>query len=573
MDNPLNTVSIGNPFTANSAPISPPAITSFAQADEIVRRLADRKNAWLQVSVASRITYLQRCIDHTTALASDWVKAACRAKGINSEETLAGEEWLVGPSILLWNLQELIKTLNANGQPTPSNLITRNHQTIAKVFPSNLRERLLWLGFTGEVWMEPGQSAIQGMVYRQQPPQARVALVLGAGNVSSIAPMDALYKLFAEDAVVLLKMNPVNEYMGSILAEVFEPLRQDGFLEIVYGGADLGSYLCQHPLIETIHITGSDATHDAIVWGTPAEQAARKATQQPLNPKPISSELGCVTPVIVVPGNWSKSDLAFQARHIAGMVVNNASFNCAAAKVVVTAQGWKQRQEFLHLLQQELAATPPRYAYYPGAKQRFLEFLNRYPQAQVVNSGSDEIVPWTLIPAVPAEQGEYALTQEAFCGVLAEVSLDASDAGAFLSQAVEFVNETVWGNLSCTLLIDPGTQKQWANELETAIAHLHYGAIGVNVWSAVLFSFPAFPWGAFPGNSWDNIRSGSGFVHNTYLFEHPQKSVLRAPFRIHPLPFWFARRRHLLQVGQLSTRFQAKPTWGNLLKLAMAAMK
>ena len=37
-------------------------------------------------------------------------------------------------------------------------------------------------------------------------------------------------------------------------------------------------------------------------------------------------------------------------------------------------------------------------------------------------TGGDEVVPWTLIPDVPASAGEYALTEEAFCGVLAEVA-------------------------------------------------------------------------------------------------------------------------------------------------------
>ncbi len=127
--------------------------------------------------------------------------------------------------------------------------------------------------------------------------------------------------------------------------------------------------------------------------------------------------------------------------------------------------------------------------------------LERYSQAQPVSSGSDEIVPWTLIPGVPAQAGEHALTQEAFCGVLAEVSLEAADIKAFLAESVEFANETIWGNLSCTLLIDSATQRRFAAELEAAIANLRYGAIGVNVWSAVLYSFPVFPWGAFPGNS------------------------------------------------------------------------
>jgi len=46
-------------------------------------------------------------------------------------------------------------------------------------------------------------------------------VVLGAGNVSSIGPMDTLYKLFAEGQVVILKMNPVNEYLGPFIDEAF----------------------------------------------------------------------------------------------------------------------------------------------------------------------------------------------------------------------------------------------------------------------------------------------------------------------------------------------------------------
>ena len=91
--------------------------------------------------------------------------------------------------------------------------------------------------------------------------------MLGAGNVSAIAALDSLHKLFAENQVVLLKMNPVNAYVGEFLEKALQPLIQAGFLAIVYGDAELGRYLCQHPQIETIHITGSHQTHDAIVWG------------------------------------------------------------------------------------------------------------------------------------------------------------------------------------------------------------------------------------------------------------------------------------------------------------------
>lgn len=563
-----------------------PAPTPLEQADAIAAQLSQRKNDWLQVSLSDRIIYLQRCLEDVMAVAPEWAAAACHAKGIDPTATLAGEEWLVGPTATMAYLRSLITTLKANGQPQPVKQHCQKGQWVAQVFPDNLMDRLLWLGFRGDVWLQPGQPSRQGLVYRQ-PTAGTLALVLGAGNVSSIAPLDALYKLFAEDAVVLLKMNPVNEYMGAILETALRSLRQAGLLEIVYGGADLGRYLCQHPLIETIHITGSHDTHDAIVWGdTPEEQARRKAADQPLMTKPITSELGCVTPVIVVPGKWSIADIAFQARHIAGMVAHNASFNCAAAKVVITAKGWAQRDAFLAQLRQELAQTPARMAYYPGAQERYQAFLARYPGAIVLESPGQEktaetqrrgavewtAIPWTLI-SVPAKEGEYALTQEAFCGVLAEVSLDAADAGAFLTQAVTFVNEQVWGNLSCTVLVDSPTQKQYRRQVEAAIAQLQYGAIGINVWSGVIFSLPALTWGAFPGNELQKITSGRGVVHNAYLFEQPQKAVLRAPFRIMPLPIWFARHQNLLALAQRFTDFQADPSWRKLLKVVLAAIQ
>src|SRR5690606_1371142 len=183
--------------------------------------------------------------------------------------------------------------------------------------------------------------------------------------------------------------------------------------------AEVGRHLVHHPKIDTIHMTGSDRTHDAIVWGAdPEEQARRKRSGEKVVDKPMTSELGAVTPVFVVPGPWSDADLRYQARHIAGMVTNNASFNCNAAKVVVTADRWPQRALLLEHLERALEQTPPRMAYYPGAQARYDGFLSRYPQAKPLGARSGSVVPWTIIPDVPADKGEHALTSEAFCGVL-----------------------------------------------------------------------------------------------------------------------------------------------------------
>lgn len=551
-----------------------PTAAEFDWLKPAIAILTDHKQQWLQTSTGDRIHYLRQCCDGVNTVAAEWVTAACSAKGLDPTTPLAGEEWLVGPITALSGLQQLIQTLRVGGQPQPPNLYSRfDGQVVAGVLPSNLFERLLWWGFKGEVWLEPGKPATQGLVYCHQPDQGRVALVLGAGNISAIAILDALYKLFAEDQVVLLKMNPVNGYLGKFFEQAFQSLIAAGFLQIVYGGAEVGQYLCHHPDIDTIHVTGSHHTHDAIVWGrNPTEQARRKAEHQPLTTKPITSELGCVTPILVVPGNWSETEIKFQARHIASMVAHNASFNCAAGQVLVTARDWHLRQAFLQQVQQALAQTPPRNAYYPGARSRYESFLQHYPQARVVGATSTE-VPWTFIPDVPARLGEYALQTEAFCGVLAEVSLAATTATEFLSVAVEFADDHIWGNLSCVLLVDRPTQQRNAEELERAIADLKYGAIGVNVWTGVIFSLVGCPWGAYPENDLTDIRSGRGFVHNGYLFEHPQKAVLYAPFHIRPTPLWFADNKNLLEIARRYQTFLTFSNWGNFGRLVAAALR
>ena len=548
--------------------------TDFDEIERAITSLCSHREQWEQATIPQRLVYLQDCLDRTLVVAENWTNAACEAKGIDLQSPLAGEELITGAIATIRNLRLLITTLQANGRLEPPKITRREDgQFIAQVLPANAIERLLYLGYRGEVWLEPGALPTQGQIYRE-PTAAKVALILGAGNVSAIVAMDALSKLFSENRVVIVKMNPVNAYVGKYIAQAFEPLITAGFLSIVYGGAEVGEYLCQHPQIDEIHITGSHRTHDAIVWGTnPSERQDRKTTNNPRITKPITSELGCVTPILVVPGNWLPSDLTFQARQVASTIAHNASFNCASGQVLVTASGWVQRDEFLAAVRRELAAIPSRQAYYPGAQERYRAFLDRYPQSEPLGAQTPDVVPWTLIPNVQPVAGEYALNEEAFCGILAEVAIAAQSAPDFLAQAVEFANDRLWGTLSCTVLIDRKTQRKYHSELDTAIANLRYGAIGVNIWSAMLFYFGSTTWGAYPGNTLADIGSGIGFVHNSYLFDRPQKSVVFAPFRIFPTPPWFANHRNLLRMAQKLLKFEAYPSWQNLPGLVMAALR
>jgi hypothetical protein len=220
-----------------------------------------------------------------------------------------------------------------------------------------------------------------------------------------------------------------------------------------------------------------------------------------------------------------------------------------------------------------LASADARKAYYPGAEARYRGFVERYPQAKVIGQEGHGIVPWTVIPDVPAQRGEYALTNEAFCGVLAQVELDADTPERFLDAAVRFANDECWGTLSCMLIIDEASQRRYAAALDRAVEQLRYGGIAINAFAGMLYALCTPTWGAFPGHPPTDIQSGSGVVHNTLLFDHPQKTVLKAPFRMRPTPAYFYDHKNLRALGQALLKQETDPGLSTILSLAISGLK
>lgn len=548
------------------------------ELDAMVAKVSAQKAAWLAVPLAERITLLEACRKGVAEVAKAWVDDGCALKGIDQGSNLAGEEWLAGPVVTMRNIRLLLETLQAGGsislRESAPQKTDDGDKRVVRVFPRSLFDRLMFPGATADVVVEAGKPASAGRIYREKAEgEGKVCLVLGGGNVSSIPPMDVLYKLFAENEVVVLKTNPVNAHIGGKLEKAFAALVDRGFLAVTGGDAADGAYLAEHAGIDTLHVTGSDRTYDAIVWGgDEAERKERKSRGEPKNARPFSAELGCVTPVLVVPGPWSEGDLEFQARHVAAMVTNNASFNCNAAKVLVVSKYWLQRETFLRKVKEALARIPARKAYYPGAEARYDAFRSRY-RTESVGAADDGQIPWTVLPDVPNVDGEYALTNEAFCGILGVVTLDAEGPAAFLDEATRFANDRCWGTLSAVVLVADATQRDFAVDLERALAALRYGAIGVNLWPGVIYGLASPPWGAYPGHPPEDIRSGSGFVHNTLLLDHPEKTIVRGAFRIRPTPPWFSDHKNLRVLGERLFAFENEPTFGHFVGVATAAMR
>lgn len=548
--------------------------------DQLLARLVDRQEAWQALGPRDRAVLLRRCNEAIAAVAGEWARAGCSAKGIDPRSVMAGEEWLAGPMTALRGIRLTAETLERLPDVIRVPMATReNGQQVATVFPRGHFDRMLYLGLKGELWIQPGKPASRAQAYRtgagpDSGAGTGCTLVLGAGNVSSIGPLDVLTMLVVENRVALLKLNPANDYLEPVFAKGFAPLIDAGFMGIVRGGPDVGTALCHHALVDRVHLTGSRHTFDTIVWGPTAEERARRLrAQDPRLRKPMTAELGCVTPILVVPGPWSDDDLEYHARHVAGMVANNASFNCVAGKVLVLASRWPLREAFVARVAAALARTPARRAYYPGALDRYGAFLQQYPGARVLGPAGEGVVPWTLVQDVPSVKGEYALTTEAFCGVLATVQIDAAEADEFLAKAVPFANDAIEGTLSCVVLIHPQSRHAHAGVFDGAIAALRYGGIGVNVWSAVLFAIGVTSWGAFPGHTPEDVVSGIGTVHNSLMFDYPEKSVVKAPFRMWPTPVWFADHRNLAEVGRQMTAFERQPSWGKLPAILSAALR
>ena len=567
-------------------PATSPADASagLASLDTAVEALRSQQESWARLSVSECISLIDEVARDVAAVADEWAAASAAAVGLDSSDPASAEASLEGPYLVLRYLRLLRRSLVGIARdgvpPIPGGIRSfADGQVAARVFPVDIWDRLLFAGLTADVWMEPGVAAAdvaasQAVAYRQ-PDAGGVCLVLGGGNLSAIGPLDALGKLFIEKRVVVLKQHPVLGYLQPILERAFAALVRRDYLRIVAGGAPEGAYLCRDPRVGELHITGSDRTYDAIVFGTDDGAAARKLRDDPLIAKPFSAELGNITPAIVVPGPWTDGDLAYHAESIASMLANNAGFNCGAVRMVVNHAGWPLRSDLLEAIGHRLAAIPTRRAYYPGAAARYDALLSTHSGAMQFGQRDGDRLPWALIPNLDSATDDPCFATEAFCGLFGETAIDAPTVADYVDRAVAFANERLWGTLSATLIVHPASLRDpsVAEAVERAIVNLHAGTVSVNHWSALSFGLGTTTWGAFPGNLRTDIQSGSGVTHNALMFSKVQKSVMRSPFRVRPKPVWFASHRTAPQLARELVRHEASPSVSRLPRILALALR
>ena len=521
-------------MTAGTTPDTP-------ALDKALDDLHARAAGWVALPLSEKVALLEALPHKVFDLGTQMVAAAGEAKGIAPTSAWVAEEWMTGVWVFIQAVNAHLLVLNrilAGKDPVNTDAVNtrQDGQVVVDVFPVTGYDRLLLNGYKAQVWIEPGVSADQtrsdaAKMYRGSGyDRPGVCLVLGAGNLGTITTLDIIDQLYARGNVCAVKLNPVNDYLGPFYEKIFGEFISRGWLRFLYGGADVGGYLVHHRKVDSVHMTGSAATYDAIVWGIDDQAATRKANNTPILAKPISSELGGVNPFIVVPGDWSEVDVRFQAEHIVTTKLINCGHNCNATQVLVVSQDWPLADKLIAEVRTVIRETEPRPAYYPRSEEKTDQACNGMSGVEMLSSDRSRV----LIPDVDPGSGANILSDEVFASVIGVVRLPGKTPQEFLRNAVEFSNDVLPGNLGAVIVIDPKTRKQSAAAFDEAISGLRYGAIGVNAWLGMVFSLGYTPWGAFPGNTPQHIGSGTGVVHNAFLLPRPQKAVVEIPFRPSP---------------------------------------
>lgn len=568
-----------------SPSVETPQAKDRSQLDIEIDRLRRGAGTFANLPLDERIALARSMQYGYLKIAERSVAIACKAKGIELGTPLEGEEWATGPWAVVRHLRlvrEQLLEIQEHGNTKVGKIgKTIDGKLAVRVFPTNGIDNLLFKDTTIDVHMLKDISVeklsqSRASFYKHPEHNGQVVLVLGAGNLAMIPVMDVITMMFNEGKVCMLKMNPVNAYLGPLIEEAFAAAIERGFFAVAYGGVEEGKYLVEHKFIDGIHITGSDRTYNTIVWGPAGEERQRRiAAGTPLITKRITSELGNVSPIIIPPAPYTDKQLRFMAEDIAGYFTMNASFLCCAAKMLVVPKGWEKRAVFIDILADILQGIPMRVPYYPGTIERFDSFTRDREHVCSIGKAFQGKLPWALVTGLDSDKADDPLFScESFCPVLGETAVGGSDPSHFLDSAVKFVNERLWGSLSATLVIHPALarDKITSEAVERAIGQLHYGTVCVNAFPGMSFAFGSPPWGAYPGATQLDIQSGKGWVHNTAMLEGIEKVVARFPFERFPKPAYFPSHRTVHTMMRKLTALEETGSWSKAPGVVLAGM-
>lgn len=557
--------------------------SSRTEMDQALNILSKHKDNWAKMEIEGRIALLDQIVRDLPAVEKDWIESSLAAKE-GKLDTFAEAVECYSVTIvyrLIHLLKNALSDISRHGKPRIPGKVSKrpDGQVVAQVVPHDWKEALALPGIRAEVWMDPSVTLDNGGIpqasfYHSKDRKGQICILLGAGNVAGLIPGDFLHKLFVEGQVVALKMNPVNAYLGPVLERGFASLINAGFLQILYGGKEEGQYLCNHALADTVHMTGSDRSFEAIVFGGGEEGQKRKQKREPVFTKPFSAELGNISPVIIVPGPWTEKEIQNQAIRMGSWVYPNSAYNCLAPRMFIQMKGWEHRKPLNKGIADFLDKVGTTKAYYPGSVELHDQFVAAHPEALQIGQPEAGHLPWTFIPDLdPTQEDDICFRREPFLSLFSETALEADSVADYIEKAVAFANDKLWGTLNASIVVHPKSMKDpaVAAAVNKAIADLRYGSIVINNWGAMAHYMMLTPWGGYPGTDIYDVQSGIGFVNNPLMFDRVQKSVVHFDFTPMADPLLAHATNNYLWSRQ-DIRFHRDRSVTNLLKLVYRAL-
>ncbi len=365
-----------------------------------------------------------------------------------------------------------------------------------------------------------------GLGQREPARTQGIAVVLGAGNIISIGPLDSIYQLFARQPRFRPQAQPAHRSAAAgVRARAGAARRPPSCLRIVTGGVEEGGRLIDDPRTSAVHMTGAAATHDAIVFGVGDEGAANQAAGRAILDKPVTSELGggltddrrprqWIGRGPPLPGGARRHPEAAQRR------LQLRRFADPHRQLGLGAEGRLPRRACAP----RFAERPARPAYYPGCATRD----GRRPLL-VSGRGGRRPAPdhQRPRPARRRRAGAPARSTSPRCS--ASPSLPGHGE-TFLRTAVDAANEKLMGTLGA----QPhhriprraqGSERGSSRRSPT----LRYGTVAINAWTGVGYLTPRASWGASPATRRPTSRAASGVVHNALLLEAPERDGRARP--------------------------------------------
>lgn len=504
---------------------------------------------WGSTSAIERLALLEQVQNNLKEYAEELGKVDAEMKNNLIGENITSVAEGMGTTVMpmagtLMGIQHLYESLVKGKMPQAlqTEKVDDNLYEI-QVFPIHSKDKLSAAKQTGFIHVEGEPKQINPM---DKP--AGVIAISGAGNYSSSIEM--AMALFLENKVTLHKPHQLNEATDTVWEKIFRPLIDIN--AVAFCSADQGREMSELEGLHAIYFTGS----------TNVAQAIQKQASAPL-----VSECGGNNPCIIVPGKWTDKDLKRQAIQLASVGKLNGGAVCGRPQTIITSKNWEQREQFLEELRKAIAKeTFACGSHYPGVDKTKETFLEHQPTAEILKpeNGKHKKSDFVLIPNISEE--DFAVTNEAFCQIYSEISLDVStDTEDFLTKATNFCNDKLLGSLGCMILIDNDTMKKNEVRLNQTIRELNYGGIAVNDVPPNIWLNAYLTWGGC-GETTDNFVSGVGNFGNALNFENVKKSVIKNDFNA--TSFELTNRKRVEHLLENVSYYSIDQSWGHFAKLA-----